>query len=123
MARPRDIERGSRMPPEQFCGFVLQYETRGGTLFADGEPIVTGGLTLVKPPYALAWIVASRDLKPYLRHVLPEVKSVLAAAKGMYVCATIMDDQPTAARFATKLGFEPTKVRTPYSRIYLLKQD
>ena len=118
IAQPRDIERASEFSVATLPGIVRQYATRGGTLFEEGEPIIAGGITIIKNPYAVAWLVASRPLKQYLKVVLPEVKRTLAEAEGLTVIAQVTEGLAPAEKFITKLGFIPGKKFSERTRSY-----
>lgn len=111
LSEPRGIERAVDYPPEEFLRLVTSRGTVGGTLFHDDVPVVAGGVTKLKAPYAFAWLIASRELTlDYLRHVLPAVRAGIAAAKAenLVLCASITPGQDAAQRFARYLGFTPT---------------
>lgn len=111
LSEPRDIERAAKYPPEQFLRLVTARSTVGSTLFHDDVPVVAGGVTRLDAPYAFAWLIASRELTlDYLRHVLPAVRTGIAAAaaENLVLCASITPGQDAAHRFAHRLGFRAT---------------
>lgn len=119
--RPRNIEIASGVPTEEFVGFITARETRGATLFEDGVPVVAGGLTKLRDNYVFVWLVASRDLKPYIRYVLPAVRKHVKEAydNGEVLYASITPGQDAAERFIKHLGFKHVPGRTA-TRSYFL---
>jgi hypothetical protein len=121
MDRSRDIEKAAASSafPDAIAAREL---VRGGTLYENDVPIVIGGLTVLKRPYLVAWLIASKDLKPYVRIVLPEVKQALSAVSREHlILANVSDGVPSAERFVLKLGFIPSK-RLPTSQNYILNR-
>jgi hypothetical protein len=119
LAEPRDIEKAVDYPPEQFIRLVTVRPTVGGVLFEDGEPVVSAGVTVLKQPDCVAWLVARGELKPsYLRVILPEIRKHLAeaAARGLQIRAHVTPGLDVAERFAAKMGFAPDE--RPAVRIY-----
>jgi hypothetical protein len=119
LAHPRDIERAVSFNCDHFVQVVCSKPTTGAVLFDErDEPIVAGGITVLRDPHAFAWLVASRNIKPYLRVILPVIKAHLttAALAGLNVRASITPGIETADRFARKLGF--VQDEQPGNRIF-----
>lgn len=108
---PRYIEQASEYPLDALVPYIETHETRGGVLY-DGEPIAAGGITTVKPGLALAWLVASRDLRPYAGLVYREVRRALSETPaGITVVADVTVRLEVPERFIKKLGFAPIPYR------------
>lgn len=109
LKRPRDIELAAsdreRFPEEIEKRGII----RGGALYENGAPIVAGGLTPFRGDYVVAWLVACRPLKPYIKLVLPEVQRALEETRGVVILANVSERGGAAERFIRRLGFVPGK--------------
>lgn len=121
-AKPRNIEKAL---VEDGVPYVKASDViAGGTLWINDEPRVVAGIFETAPKIGVVWMLASCDVKPYLRKLIPAMRRGIAQAeaRGYQLVAAVQPQFPEAGVFMEHFGFERSNIVVAKGHAVYLKR-